>query len=51
MKKLLISLVLASSLALPTYATAEDFKPSSNIVSLMPLLLDNLDALDRKSVV
>lgn len=45
MKKLLVSLVLASSLALPTYAMAEDFKPSSNITTLMPLLLDNLDIL------
>lgn len=45
MKKLLVSLVLASSLTLPNYVVAKDFKPSENIVTLMPLLLDNLDIL------
>ena len=45
MKPLLLSLFLASSFALPSHAYAEDFKPSSNVVTLMPLLLDNLELL------
>lgn len=45
MKPLLLGLFLAGSLAAPNYAYAEDFKPSSNVVTLMPLLLDNLELL------
>ncbi|MBN2866794.1 MAG: hypothetical protein JXK16_12365 [Thiotrichales bacterium] len=46
MKSLLLGLFLAGSLALPSHAFAEDFKPSSNVVTLMPLLLDNLELLN-----
>jgi len=46
MKPLLLGLFLAGSLALPIHANAEDFKPSSNVVTLMPLLLDNLELLN-----
>jgi len=45
MKNLMLSLFIAGSLAVPNHVYAEDFKPSSNIVTLMPLVIDNLDLL------
>ena len=46
MKNLIIRFFIAGFLALPVQVFAEDFKPSSNIVTLMPLVIDNLDLLN-----
>ncbi|MEA3405653.1 MAG: hypothetical protein U9R28_07935 [Pseudomonadota bacterium] len=46
MRPLIKSLIFVSTLALIHPAFAEDFKPSSNVTTLMPLLLDNLDTLE-----
>jgi len=40
------TLILASTMLLSQFVYAEDFKPSSNIVTLMPIVLDNLDTLE-----
>lgn len=46
LKSLYLPLAL-SILTMPTFSYAqEDFKPSSNIVTLMPIVIENLDTLE-----
>ena len=46
MKKLLIKSFLIGLGFFPMLSHASDFKPSSNIVTLMPVVIDNLDILE-----
>lgn len=46
MKKLLITSLLTLMTSYGMVSHAEDFKPSSNIVTLMPIVMDNLDTLE-----
>ena len=46
MKQLLIKSLLIGLSFTPLLSHASDFKPSSNIVTLMPVVIDNLDILE-----
>lgn len=46
MKKILLKSLLIMSFSFPALSYAEDFKPSSNIVTLMPIVIENLDTLE-----
>jgi len=46
MKQKLIASIIAITIGYHANTFAEDFKPSSNIVTLMPIVMDNLDTLE-----
>ncbi len=48
-KPALVTLFCLTTLGYHTPLMAEDFKPSSNIVTLMPIVMDNLDTLELSS--
>jgi hypothetical protein len=49
MKIFYLSALFIAAIQFNTTAIAEDFKPSSNIVTLMPIVMDNLDTLELTS--